>query len=295
MLSKATLIFLIVAEQGSFSKAGQQLYLSPVAVMKQINLFEEAIGVKLFDRTKRGVQLTRAGQFLYTDTKKLKHSAEQSIQRVRDTDKNNSIIIRVGTSLLRSCTPLINLWSHPDALKSGIKIEIVPFTDDGVGLTQLLNILGTQIDCFISPYDTLKLKSNFDIHKLGDYSCQIGVPLQNPLAQKDHLTWNDLNNQDLLLLKSGESETIDKIRSEILSHHPQIKIHDLNKFYDLNSFNQSVQNNYLIEAIEPWKTIHPNLKFLPMEWDYKIPYGLVSAHNPTLRVQKFIQTTLSLN
>ncbi|WP_054761377.1 LysR family transcriptional regulator [Secundilactobacillus collinoides] len=71
MLSKETQTFLIVAETGSFSKASQQLYLSPVAVMKQINQFETDIGVPLFSRSKRGVTLTAAGDNLYRETLKL--------------------------------------------------------------------------------------------------------------------------------------------------------------------------------------------------------------------------------
>jgi DNA-binding transcriptional LysR family regulator len=295
ILSKALLIFLAVAEQGSFSKAGQQLYLSPVAVMKQMNTFEHDIGVPLFARSKRGTDLTPAGKKLYADAQKLKALADQAVQQVQAMSRNQPTPIRVGTSLLRSCAPLISLWSYPSALKANFQIEVVPFTDDGIGLNQLLTLLGTEIDCFISPYDTLKLKQEFNIQSLGHYVCQIGVPLQNPLAKKSHLTWQDLQDQSLLLLKSGESETIDAMRNEIAMRHLNIKIHDLNRFYDLDSFNHSVQNNQLIEAIEPWKTVHPNLRFLPMDWHYQIPYGLVYSKKPSPQVQQFIQATYSLN
>ena len=54
--------FLCVAESGSFNKAAEKLYISPPAVIKQINLLEESLGVKLFDRSHRGLTLTKAGR-----------------------------------------------------------------------------------------------------------------------------------------------------------------------------------------------------------------------------------------
>ncbi len=46
--------FVQVADAGSFSKAGEALFISPTAVMKQIDRLEEALEVRLFDRTPRG-------------------------------------------------------------------------------------------------------------------------------------------------------------------------------------------------------------------------------------------------
>lgn len=294
MLSKETQTFLIVAETGSFSKASQQLYLSPVAVMKQINQFETDIGVPLFSRSKRGVTLTAAGDNLYRETLKLQKEATAIIDHTRLLAAHKVTTIRVGTSLLRSCAALIDLWSQQAALKADFQIQIVPFTDDGTGLHQLFQLLGKQIDCFVSPYDTVELTTQFAIQKLGAYQCQIGVPSQNKLSQKTSLSWQDLADQDLLLLKDGASHTIDAIRQEIKSRQIAVRIHDLPSFYDLSSFNRSVSENYLIEAITPWQSIHPNLKFLPMPWNYEIPYGLVSAQNASPEVKAFIQASRQL-
>ena len=57
--------FLTVAEAGSFNKAAEKLYISPPAVIKQINLLERDLDLRLFLRTHRGLQLTKAGQSLY--------------------------------------------------------------------------------------------------------------------------------------------------------------------------------------------------------------------------------------
>jgi DNA-binding transcriptional LysR family regulator len=58
---------LCVVEAGSFSKAAEQLYISAPAVIKQINSLEASLGMKLFDRTHRGLVVTEAGQSIYND------------------------------------------------------------------------------------------------------------------------------------------------------------------------------------------------------------------------------------
>ena len=65
--------FLCVAECGSFNKAAERLYISPPAVIKQINLLEESLNLQLFIRTHRGLQLTEAGKSLGTENESTHH------------------------------------------------------------------------------------------------------------------------------------------------------------------------------------------------------------------------------
>ena len=50
--------FIRIVEAGSFNKAAEELYITSTAVIKQINLLENEIGVQLFERTHRGLKLT---------------------------------------------------------------------------------------------------------------------------------------------------------------------------------------------------------------------------------------------
>jgi LysR family transcriptional activator of glutamate synthase operon len=54
--------FLAVAELGSFSAAADNLYISQSSLSKQIMALEKELGVVLFDRSKRTIILTRAGE-----------------------------------------------------------------------------------------------------------------------------------------------------------------------------------------------------------------------------------------
>jgi LysR family glycine cleavage system transcriptional activator len=59
--------FEAVARQLSFSKAAEELNVTPGAISQQISAFEERLGVKLFDRTKRSVALTRVAVRMLPD------------------------------------------------------------------------------------------------------------------------------------------------------------------------------------------------------------------------------------
>lgn len=68
-----------VADAGSFSKAADKMYITPVSVMNQINALEKRIGVKLFERTNQGVELTEAGKSIYHDAQKMIDASERAI------------------------------------------------------------------------------------------------------------------------------------------------------------------------------------------------------------------------
>ena len=84
--------FIKVADSGSFNKASEELFVSPNAVMKQINLLENSLGFDLFVRTHRGVRLTPAGESLYRDAKYLIQYAKDSVARAQARTKDRDFI-----------------------------------------------------------------------------------------------------------------------------------------------------------------------------------------------------------
>src|SRR6202008_1204260 len=57
--------FIEIAKLGSFSRAGQKLFRSQPAVSAQVRQLEQEYGEKLFDRGRKSVRLTSAGETLY--------------------------------------------------------------------------------------------------------------------------------------------------------------------------------------------------------------------------------------
>ncbi len=90
--------FIKVADCGSFNKASGELYISPPAVIKQINLLEYSLNLRLFVRTHRGLVMTDAGKSLYHDAKYIIGYCNESVNRARNAMQKDESVIRIGTS-----------------------------------------------------------------------------------------------------------------------------------------------------------------------------------------------------
>jgi DNA-binding transcriptional LysR family regulator len=64
-------IFCRVAEKKSFSKAAASVYLTQPTVSEHVGILEKLLGVKMFDRVGRQIELTRAGEIYYSYAKKI--------------------------------------------------------------------------------------------------------------------------------------------------------------------------------------------------------------------------------
>lgn len=80
---KTLATFLAVAENASFRKAAEQLHVSLPAVSMQIKQMEERLGVALFQRTTRKVELTAEGEELLVSTRKAMAELEAALARIQ--------------------------------------------------------------------------------------------------------------------------------------------------------------------------------------------------------------------
>ena len=288
MYSKELTTFTSVAEQGSFLKASKELYITAASVMNQINKLEANVGVKLIERTSQGTQLTAAGRSFYKDAKKIIKQSEQAISRTRQIARNEKQAIRIGTSILRPCKMLVDLWSEIDDGTLPVTIRIVPFDDSPANMEKMLETLGKEIDCFVGPCDSLTWKEKYNILELRQGECCIAVPRKHRLAKKDKLQWSDLDGENLMLVKRGDSPVLNSLRDDIEKNHPKISILNIPHFYDTNIFNECEQAGCIMETLDIWKDVHPSIVTIPMEWEYKIPYGILYAKQPSEQVQAFV-------
>ena len=295
MLHPSVITFLKVADCGSFSAASEQLYLSKVSVMNQINTLEKHLGVSLFERTHQGVSLTAAGKLLYKNASKLMRMSEETIRELRQIGGADSRAIRVGTSIMRPCTSLVRLWETIDSDHREFQFSIVPFNDDRDSLNAMLSSLGERIDCFVTPCGSKELLTNYSFLPIGTCKCAIALSRKHPLAKKQTLTWEDLERETLLLMKRGDSYVIDEMREDILRNHRQISIVDFDGYYDISTFNLCEQQGYLMETLELWADLHPSLVTIPVDWQYEIPYGILYAKNPVEHVKEFVQAISRAN
>lgn len=280
--------FVCVADCGSFNKAAEKLYISPPAVIKQINLLEGSLDLRLFIRNHRGLALTDAGQSLYKDAKYIIQYCKDSVTRAKNAMKETDNVIRIGTSPMTPAQLLVELWPRVQEHCPDIKFQLIPFENTPENAREILANLGQNIDVVAGIFDEtmLNLRQCAGLEISREPIC-CAVSLHHRLAQKDKLTVEDLYGENLMLMRRGWSHYVDLLRDELWKNHPQINIVDFD-FYDIEAFNQCENNNCVLMAIENWRYVHPLLKILPVEWSFTIPFGLLHSPDPSPTVKKFL-------
>lgn len=280
--------FLRVADAGSFNKAAEKSYITPTAVIKQINLLEAELGVKLFERTHRGLHLTKAGKSLYQDTKYIIQYCRDSVTRAKNAMQEDTNVIRIGSSPMTPAQLLMQLWPKIQASCPSIKFESIPFENTPENAREILANLGRNIDVIGGIFDEtmLEVRGCEGLELSREPFC-CAVSIHHKLAEKAQLKIQDLYGENLLLMHRGWSHYVDRLRDDIWQNHSKIKIVDFD-FYNMNIFNRCENSNDVLLAIPGWANVHPLLKVIPVEWDYTIPYGLLHSPQPTDTVKRFL-------
>ena len=294
MLNPTIHTFIEVAESGSFSSAAEKLYISKVSVMNQINALEASVGIPLMIRSNHGVTLTEAGQSFYRNARRLQRLADEAIKEARKIGGKNERVIRIGTSMMRPCNKLVELWETMEKPQAEFQFNIVPFHDGAESLNTLLAGLGEKIDCFVTPCSSMKLLMDYNFMPIGTCQYQIAMSKKHKLACKSVLQWNDLQGESLLLVKRGESYVVDDIRDEITRNHSNINVIDFNGYYDATTFNMCEQMGYLMGTMDLWNNLHPSLVTLPVDWNYEMPYGILYAKEPNESIKEFISSLVGV-
>ena len=101
--------FVAVAEELNFGRAAGRVYLSQPALSQQIRKLEEDLGVTLFYRTKRQVELTEAGQALLEGARQALVQIEQTVRAVREAGGLESSRLQVGFPEYANHTPVAEI------------------------------------------------------------------------------------------------------------------------------------------------------------------------------------------
>lgn len=280
--------FIRVADAGSFNKTAEQSYITPTAVIKQINLLEDDLGVKLFERTHRGLRLTKAGMSLYSDAKYIIRYCKDSVVRAKNAMQECEKVIRIGTSPMTPAQILMEVWPKIHALCPEIKFQLVPYENTPENAREILKHLGQNIDIIAGIFDDTLLNvrscAGFEISRQ-PLCCAVSI--YHRLADKSKLTIEDLYGENLMLMHRGWSHYVDELRDDILRNHSQIHVVDFD-FYSVEVFNRCENSNDILMAVQAWEKVHPLLKVIPVEWDHSIPYGLLYSPNPSETVKRFL-------
>lgn len=278
--------FIKTAEAGSFTKASESLFLSPTAIMKQVNSLEDHLGLRLLERTPSGVSLTDAGKSLYDDARFMISYSDAAIERAREASSEQKIF-RVGTSILNPAKPFVDLYYRLSGSFSDYKLSLIPFEDDHEGIISEVEKLGSKFDFLVGICDSRTWLSIADFIQLGRYRKMVSVARGHRLAGMKRISVSDLAGETLMMVPEGDSGVNDFLRNDLKCNYPDINIEDTPQFYDISVFNKAVEDGSVLLTTECWKNVHPSLVALEVDWDYSIPYGILLSKKPRENVLRF--------
>lgn len=178
-----------VEELGSFSKTAQRFYVSTPTITRAMRHVEEAFGVPLFDRDKNKVTLNDTGKLAVEHARHVLREAETAIAQVQAFDRS------LRTITVVSCAPA-PLW------------ELLPLITrlypDLSANTRIANLSETEralregtCDAVVLPYRPKD--KTLAVRHLMDEQLQLCVKREHPLAERESVTFDEINGFNFLL------------------------------------------------------------------------------------------------
>jgi len=208
--------FLAVAETGNFTKAAKASFVSQPSLSQQIINLEDEIGQKLFHRLGRKAVLTDAGNVLYTRAQRIINEIDQTIGDLKSDPVHGP---RVTVGAIPTVAPffLPAVLAHCRANNIHISIH----TEENFRRDLVEALLDGKIDWALL---SLPLgEPHLHIEKLYSEALLVAVSAAHRLATAEHITFEDLKDEDFILL--GETSTLtSQIQRYCGEHHFEPRI-----------------------------------------------------------------------
>ena len=210
-------VFYTVAKKGNIIAASHELLISQPAISKSIKSLEEALGGKLFVRSKKGVTLTNEGEELYKYISKSMEYIELAESKFKDLINLDAGTIRIGIST--TLTKLFLLPKLEEYRTMYPKINISILTSATPKLFENLKDGLLDIVIYNSPID---LEKEFNIIKIKKIHDSFFVGEKYKDLTKKNLKLADLNNYPLVL-QNNESNIRKYLDEFCLKHDVVLK------------------------------------------------------------------------
>ncbi len=194
--------FVAVAEQGSVTRAAQNLSISQSSVTEALKELESDLGVVLFERHPRGLSITHNGhQFLRHATKIL---ATVSDARTSFSGKQNEGggTLNIGVTSLVAGYVLSDLLARYRRACPGVEVSAIE--DNGGYLEHLL--VGGELDVAVMVISNLRDRMALQAEILETSPYRLWLPMGHPLVSADIISVADITREPLIMLTIDEIE-----------------------------------------------------------------------------------------
>ncbi|ACM27788.1 LysR substrate-binding domain-containing protein [Agrobacterium sp. SHOUNA12C] len=194
--------FVAVAEQGSVTRAAQNLSISQSSVTEALKELESDLGVELFDRHPRGLSITHNGhQFLRHATKIL---STVSDARTSFSGQQNATggTLNIGVTSLVAGYVLSDLLARYRRVCPGVEVSAIE--DNGGYLEHLL--VGGELDVAVMVISNLRDRMALQAEIIETSPYRLWLPMGHPLVSADIISVADITREPLIMLTIDEIE-----------------------------------------------------------------------------------------
>lgn len=188
--------FISLAENLNFTKAANELCISQSTLSMHIKALEKNIGLTLFIRSKRRVELSPEGNIMLEVIKDISHRLEVGIERARTLHKNHSNTLKIGYMMgLSSDKFFLNIIKSFQQSRRNTKVEVSRMTNKEL-IDQIEN---DTLDIGFSLDRTLSHRKKLKGISILKAPTSMAI-CKNKVAGKKEITFEDFRNEPLILL-----------------------------------------------------------------------------------------------
>lgn len=276
--------FLAVAEELNFRKAAERLHMSQPPLTRLISKLEEDLGVKLFNRSTRKVELTGAGLALLNEGRGIMDKLAVAEKTVRDIGKLKAGQLHIAFSAPAFYSSLPQMtWNFRDRF-SKVKLSVNELTHD----RQIQSLKAGKIDVGFME-GPIENSDRFQSLLVADQELGLLVPEDHRLASRKKIKLLDLDNETVLMHPRSERPGFhDGILSFFKSNKVRIHIR-----YRENGENCTILVAMKKGLLLAFKSAHncqtPGTVFIPIEKPPKLGvYAVWNSENPSVELKSFL-------
>ena len=191
--------FIAIAENGSISKAAEQLHISQPPLTKQMQALEDELGAILFNRSSKGILLTKKGELLYERALQLLSLNDTIVNEIKS---NTEEVIRLGiiSSAMQYTLTLLKNYQEYFCDQSFAIIETNTFE-----LLKMTEQNRVDMAVIRTPFDTSK-----DIRFVKMLNDELVTFGRRELLsdERENLTLRDLDKTDLITVRRWQNHIV---------------------------------------------------------------------------------------
>lgn len=223
--------FVEVAAENSFTKTAEKLYISQPTLSRRIQELEMELGVDLFIRQSHSLRLTSAGEQFLVEVSdvlnRINHLSHMFDNQELST--KSSPMLKIGYLANFNMGRMYELFeqfklTHPT-------IQFLMKQDTPMSLAEGLS--DGQYDLVFNLFTYLEPSKNIKNALFMTNHLQVAVPVNHPLSNKKKLHFEDLKQENVILLERQQSPVIvDYVVSQCIKHGFNVKANSYVKELD---------------------------------------------------------------